>query len=650
VLFPFCYNEINMSKKTYDDTHELTDFQMARLRTERDFGNRELVSEIIVGFDVKELRAMNLTFVPALATYFREIVDNALDEVVGHGHGGEVRISFEPDTLTFEVVDDGRGIPSDLVVKLLARARAGRNFGQRGNVVGTNGVGAATTNFTSEFFEVDARHHGTQHIQKFREDAKNNKLVEGYPEITKCSKSEHGTKIRFRPSKYVYPNLVLPEDFVKARVYEVAAANPKLRVYYNNARIKLEATKADGMALLKGIDNVITVVCDGETEIVHTAARELGGTGETTKHDFRSTFYLVPNFTTDRDDVVHSIVNGISAYQGGTHVATFRSTFYNKLLEELPSEIRKMKPERRDVEHGMLIYNVTRMAAPNFDTQQKTKLTNPDAGKAVARAIDEKLVRKVIRDNPAWVEQIKQRVIERTQTRDLSDAAKLTKRNLKYKVLKLQDATGQDRSKCVLFIAEGDSAIKGIINVRDPKIHGGLPLRGKVMNVFGESPARVAKSEQLANLMAALGLTIGERALRAKLRYGKLYIATDEDEDGKNITALVVNFLYTYWPELFDPDLPPFVHRYETPLFILERKNERKYFFGRTAGDYDPEKFHGWGKPIRAKGLGRLDVKHMRDMIEKPSVIPFVDDGKLKQALDLIFNDSRQDDRKEWLG
>lgn len=641
-----------MSPKTYDATDELTDFQMARLRTERDFGNRETVTETVVGFDGEHLSAETLTFVPALATYFREIVDNALDEVVGHGHGAEIRIGFDEDTMTFEVEDDGRGIPSELVVKLLARARAGRNFRQRGNVVGTNGVGAATTNFTSEFFEVDSRHHGVRHRQTFKEDATNSRLIEGKPSVESCSRGDHGLRIRFRPSRHVYPNLILPERFVRARVYEIAAANPKLRVHYNGTRIKLEASKREGLSLFKGLKcEPIIIDCDGETEIVHTAARELGASGETSRHPFRSTFYLVPGFTDGRDDLVHSIVNGICAYQGGTHVASFRSAFYNKLLEELPAEIRRMKPERRDIEAGLLVYNVTRMAAPNFDTQQKTRLINPDAGRAVARAIDERLVRRVIRDNPAWIEEIKRRVIERTQTRDLSDAAKLTKKNLKARVHKLQDATGSDRSACILFIAEGDSAIKGIINVRDARVHGGLPLRGKVMNVFGESPARVAKSEQLANLMAALGLTIGERAVpRTKLRYGKLYIATDEDEDGKNITALIVNFLYTYWPELFDPDMPPFVHRYETPLFIIERKGERKYFFGRTADQYDPERFKGWSKPIRAKGLGRLDVRHMRDMIENPSVIPMVDDGKLREALDLIFNDGRQADRKEWLG
>lgn len=638
--------------KTYDDTHELTDFQMARLRTERDFGNRELVTETIVGFDGESLRAMNLTFVPALATYFREIVDNALDEVVGHGHGGEIRISFDKDTLTFEVEDDGRGIPSELVSKLLARARAGRNFGERGNVVGTNGVGAATTNFTSEFFEVDARHHGKRHLQRFSEDTINDRLIEGEPKITKCDMVDHGTKIRFRPSSRVYPNLVLPEEFVKSRVYEIAAANPQLKVYYNGGRIKLDGGKKGGaLALMRGLPRQpIIVNCDGETEVVHSSAREINASGKTTVHPFRSTFYLVPDFTSDRNDTVHSIVNGICAYHGGSHVTSFRNTFYNIMLDELPAEIRRMKPERRDIEHGLLIYNVTQMTAPNFDTQQKTRLINPSAGRAVQRAIDDRMVRRIIKDNPAWIEVIKQRVIERTQSRDLTDAAKLTKKNLKAKVLKLQDATGQDRSKCILFIAEGDSAIKGIINVRDPKVHGGLPLRGKVLNVFGESPARVAKSEQLANLMSALGLTIGERAMRARLRYGRLYIAADEDEDGKNITALVVNFLYTFWPELFDPDLPPFVYRYETPLFILEKKNERKYFFGRTASTYEPEKYKGWGKPIRAKGLGRLDVRHMRDMIENPSVIPFIDDGRLKDALDLIFNDTRQDDRKDWLG
>jgi DNA gyrase/topoisomerase IV subunit B len=634
------------AKPTYDQTDELSDWEFARLRTEVNFGSREIADETIVGYNGTKLIPEPVAFVPALGTYFREVVDNAIDEVIGHGHGDTIKITATDD-LVFSVEDNGRGIPGDLVPKLLARARAGRNFRQRGNVAGTNGIGAAATNFTSEYFSVEARHNGESYVQHFEEDIKGNRLKEGRPTKGSISKSYHGTKITFKPSRHVYPNMVLPQSFIKARVYEIAIANPKLKVFFNGDRIKV-----DTKDLFRGYDPII-VECDGETEIRHTTARELGATEDTTTtHKFDSTFYLVPDFDENaKDDITHSLVNSISAYNGGTHMAAFRSAFYSGILEAIKPEAKRRKLEvaRQDIAPGLLIYNITKMAAPNFDSQSKTKLTNPDAGRAVQKALDDKVFKKILTKNPEWAEKILQRCAERTQSKDLADAEKLSKKRLNKRVAKLDDATGSDRSKCILFIAEGDSAIKGMSNERNPKIHGGLPLTGKIMNVSGESHSKVVNSEALSNMMASIGLAIGKKAVRSQLRYGKICIATDEDEDGKNITALLVNFFYTYWPELFAPDLEPFIYKFETPYIILEKRgHKRVYFTGRTYDKFNPEEYKGWDI-IRAKGLGRMKPAHWRDALADLSIIPFIDDGSLKESLDLIFNGERADDRKEWL-
>lgn len=240
------------------------------------------------------------------------------------------------------------------------------------------------------------------------------------------------------------------------------------------------------------------------------------------------------------------------------------------------------------------------------------------------------------------------RCAERTHKEDFAEAARESKKALKARVAKLRDANGRDRSKCVLFIAEGDSAIGGMVDVRDPEVHGGLPLRGKIMNVLESSPAEVVQSKELLDVMAAIGLQIGTKAFRSTLRYGAIYIATDEDVDGYNILCLVVNFLHRFWPELFDKDLAPFVFKFDTPYLILEKGKERRYFFGHNVDTFDQEKFSGWSM-VRAKGLGRLERQYWADMLSSPSLIPIVDDGHLAASLDLSFNKSRADDRKEWL-
>ena len=640
-------------KKTYDDVDMLTPYQFARLRTDVYFGSMELTEQRIVGFDSVKLSVQDHSFVPALAVAFREIIDNAVDEVVGHGHGDTISIGYYPEGSVYTVTDNGRGIPSNLVEKLLANPMSGRNFRQRASVAGKNGVGATITNYTSEWFDINACHDGTRHEQRFTQGKA--KIVIGAPQITKCGKGDHGTTIQFKPSEQVFgKHTALPEAFVKARAYELAAAFPELKVFYNDVRIKLSGQMRK--SLLAGLDPVVEFRCVGETVVKHSGQRELDVTEETeTRHSFESSFYLVPMFDPLGTETIHSIVNGIPAYQGGTHVDAFRREFYGTVIAVLDREAkkRKLSLDRQDVSYGVLVYNVTRMASPNFDTQSKAKLVSPEIGKAIAKAIDEDAVKRVVKDNPEWVESIFKRCAARTQGKDLARASDESKKALKARVAKLRDANGKDRSKCVLFIAEGDSAIGGMADVRDSMIHGGLPLRGKIMNAHptAATPGEVVGSKELLDIMAAVGLQIGKKAIpRSALRYGAIYIATDEDEDGHNIMCLVVNFLHRFWPELFDPDLEPFVYKFDTPYLILEKGSERKYFFGRNYSEYEPENFKGWGEPIRAKGLGRLEERHWADMLDKPSLLPIVDDGDLPKALDLAFNKTRADDRKEWLG
>ena len=147
--------------------------------------------------------------------------------------------------------------------------------------------------------------------------------------------------------------------------------------------------------------------------------------------------------------------------------------------------------------------------------------------------------------------------------------------------------------------------------------------------------------------MASLNLVPGERAVRANMNFGKLYICADEDEDGKNIGALVVNFFYKFWPELFSDPEDPFIYIFKTPFIILEKGKESKYFYGHNVHEYNPEEWKGW-KATRAKGLGTLEVTNFRDALSNGVAVAITDDGSLGETLDLIFNKERADDRKDW--
>jgi DNA gyrase/topoisomerase IV subunit B len=210
-------------------------------------------------------------------------------------------------------------------------------------------------------------------------------------------------------------------------------------------------------------------------------------------------------------------------------------------------------------------------------------------------------------------------------------------------------ANGRDREQCILLITEGDSAKTMVSSVRNPEIHGALPLRGKILNVRGENPKDVMANQIIADMMTAIGVGIGQIAIRKDLRYGKVYFAADQDPDGANITALLVNFFYLHWPELFDPKQAPFFYAFQTPFIIQEKGKNRYYWYAHNYHEYDPNDWKNCPKPTRAKGLGSLEEEDWKHSLVSPQLIPLVDDGTLGDVLDLIFNGARADDRKQWV-
>ena len=150
-------------------------------------------------------------------------------------------------------------------------------------------------------------------------------------------------------------------------------------------------------------------------------------------------------------------------------------------------------------------------------------------------------------------------------------------------------------------------------------------------------------------MMTAIGIGLGQKADRTDMRYGKIYLAADQDPDGANITALLINFFYLHWPELFDPKQPAVFYAFQTPFIIQEKGKKRFYWYADDYHEYKPEDWKGAPKPTRAKGLGSLEREDWVHSLSNPRLIPLVDDGKLAEALDLIFNGSRADDRKAWV-
>lgn len=639
---------------------QLTEYQHGRIRTEMYLGSRSPHEQLVCLFGKENNGVIReISWVPALLTATREIIDNSLDEFSKAGTKEPVlRVTYNEETLEFEISDNGRGIPIDYVPEtqknlctmVLTEMKTGRNFddSERKDVIGMNGLGGSVVMLVSSEAELEIHRTGKPYktekanteydgmykfVQKFKEGtAMFPDLQLGEPSIRKVKSDKSGTTIRFTLSKEVFKHRELPTELLYSILKEIAAANPTYKIFLNDERIQVKGGVEKG---LFGVSKLMSL---------NVVDLDIG---------FNSTFYIVPNLVHDMPVNFHmqGLVNNAPALEGGTHLDTFKKYFALGLISALEKESkkRKMKPNRSDIEEGVLIYNITKMNAPSFSSQTKTRLTNEAVIKPIAAQMSDEWYAELIKKNKDWIDEIYTRCAERTNKKDADEDRKAAKKLVKGKVAKLRDATSKDRMECTIFLAEGDSAVSSMTAAREASIHGILPLRGKIMNVNGnEKTVELMASESLHDIMVAINLVPNFKAIRTELRYGKLYIAADEDLDGLNIGSLICNFLYKFWPELFqDPD-NPFVYVFKTPFIILEKGKDTKYFYGHEIQNYNPDDWKGW-KATRAKGLGTLEVDHFKDAIYNGYVIPIIDDGNMETTLDLVFNKGRADDRKDWM-
>lgn len=641
------------------DVQRLNDYQHARLRSEMYLGSRSIHESQVLIFGENSYQVTNMEWVPALLTACRELWDNSLDEFKKAGTKEPVlKIEFDENELTFSCIDNGRGIPIDYVpdfntnlcTMVMTETKTGRNFddSKRDETIGQNGLGGSVAMLVSSKAEMEIHRKGRPYktsasndsydgFYKFSQNFKEGtefipEIQISEPVIRKISSDKTGTSIRLTFSPSVFPNRKLPIELLYSILKEMASANPTYKIFLNNKRINVKPTPE---------------------KTLFNASKLMQLNVNDESFNFNSTFYIIPNAVNNMNTNfhMHGLVNNAPAFDGGTHLDTFKKHFSLGIANALEKEAkkRKMKPNRSDIEEGLLIYNVTTMKAPSFNSQIKSKLTNENVVKPIQQAMSTEWFEELVKKNKDWVDEIFERCAARTNKKDAEEDRRLAKKLLKGKVAKLLDSVGTDRSKCILMLAEGDSAISNMASARDPNIHGILPLRGKIMNVSGEEKTKeLMDSDALHDIMASINLVPGVKTNRDELSFGKLYIATDEDTDGLNIAALICNFLYKFWPELFQDADNPFVYVFKTPFIILEKGKESKYFYGYNVSEYNPEDWKGW-KATRAKGLGTLEKSNFRDAFTNSVAVAITDDGNLGETLDLIFNKKRADDRKAWM-
>lgn len=504
-----------------------------------------------------------------------EIVDNSIDEALA-GYCTRIKVTIhENDVVSVE--DDGRGIPVDrhptenmtALELVMTTLHAGGKFDHSSYKVsgGLHGVGVSVVNALSVETSAEIRRNGKLYRQSYRYGEKQGELqVIGESEKT-------GTKIKFKADPDIFKETtVYNYETVKSRLRELSFLNAGLRIYLKDER-------------------------SGEEDKFHAS----GGLVSYVEHlnRKRTSVFENPIFITGAKDNVEveialqhfdgyserlfSFVNNINTREGGSHVAGFRSSLtkcINKYANDdiIPKNLRE-KVSGDDIREGLTCVISVRVPDPQFEGQTKTKLGNSEVKSIVETVCTEKLT-LFLEQNPAVAKKILNKVVDAARAREAAKRARdLSRKKGSTSLLmagKLAECQEKDPVKREIFIVEGDSAGGSAKQGRDRSNQAILPLRGKILNVEKARFDRILGSEEIKQLIGALGCGIGEDEFDIeKLRYHKIIIMTDADVDGAHIRTLLLTFLYRQMLPLVEGG---FVYIGQPPLYRLGKGKKEKYF------------------------------------------------------------------------
>ena len=482
-----------------------------------------------------------------------EIVDNSVDEALA-GYCDKIEVKILPDNI-IEVVDNGRGIPTDIHPKygksaleiVLTVLHAGGKFENDNYKVsgGLHGVGVSVVNALSEWLEVEVRKAGIIHYQKYHRG----KPEEDVKIIGSCDENEHGTIVRFKADAEIFETLIYNYFTLSNRLKELAYLNKGLTITLSDLRKdekKEETYKFDG-----GILDFLNEIVKEDTTIIE---KPFYISSEQDNVGVDVTF----TYTTSQNEVIYSFVNNINTHEGGTHVQGFR-TALTKVINDVGKAQGLLKDKDgklmgNDIREGVVGIVSTKIPQPQFEGQTKGKLGNSEVSGIVNTIVSNSL-KIFLEDNPNITKIIIEKILNSKKAREAAQKARelvLRKSVLEVGSLpgKLADCTSKKAEECEIFIVEGDSAGGSAKQGRDRYNQAILPLRGKIINVEKAGLHKSLESSEIRAMVTAFGTSIGETFDISKLRYGKIILMTDADVDGAHIRTLILTFLYRYMIDL----------------------------------------------------------------------------------------------------
>ncbi len=500
-----------------------------------------------------------------------EVVDNSIDEAMA-GCCDLINVIIHTDN-SVSVEDNGRGIPVGIqksekvpaVEVVMTKLHSGGKFDNDSYKVsgGLHGVGVSVVNALSKFMEVEIYTDGKIYYQTYEKGKKTRDISI----IGKTNK--RGTKIHFVPDTEILETDNFSYDILIRRLRELAFLNKEVRLTIEDERSdnKDEFYYKGGLISFVEYLNKINVPLHKPIFI------------EGIKNDVQIEVAIQYNDTFK--EKIFSFANNINTVEGGFHLIGFKAGLtrtVNQYLTNgnLPKNLQA-KISGEDIREGLTAVISIRIKSPQFEGQTKTKLGNSELKGLVESLVNEKLS-MFLEENPSVAKKIVAKAVDASRARDAAKRARDIARKqgaLIDSTLpgKLAECQASDPSEREIFIVEGDSAGGSAKQGRDRKFQAILPLKGKILNVEKARFDKILRSEEIKNIITALGTGVGEEEYDIeKIRYHKTIIMTDADVDGSHIRTLLLTFFYRHMPEMIEKG---YLYIAQPPLFKVGKgKNE----------------------------------------------------------------------------
>lgn len=520
----------------------------------------------------------------------KEVLDNSIDEYM-MGFGKTIEVIIEEESVM--VQDWGRGVPLGKVKDVCSKMNTGAKYDSKAfkKSVGLNGVGIKAVNaLSSEFIMKSSREGQSKTIFFSRGDL----TKEGDLE---ASTNSNGTRVAFTPDREIFGDYTFREEYIEPLLKNYVFLNIGLTIVFNGKKYfsknGLEDLLNDNLTS-EALYPIIHLTGDDiEVAITHTA-------------QYGEEFY--------------SFVNGQHTTQGGTHLSAFREAtarvireFYGRNLEYF------------DIRNGIVAAISIKVEDPVFESQTKTKLGSKEMepnGVGVNKYINDFLKKELdnfLHKHPETAEVLQKKILESEKerkaiagvtrlARERAKKASLHNKKLRDCRIHYNDAKGDRRNEASIFITEGDSASGSITKSRDPNLQAVFSLRGKPLNSFGLTKKIVYENEEFNLLQAALNIEEGMEGLR----YNKVIIATDADNDGMHIRLLLLTFFLQFFPDLIKKG---HVYIFQTPLFRVRNKKKTLYCYSEEERLTAIKELGPNPEITRFKGLGEISPDEFRNFL-----------------------------------